>query len=302
MNEKGKYNMKAFSKMVGIQPGTIRAWERRYSFLKPQRNSLGHRLYSDLDVEQMKWIQNQLDVGITIGQAIELLGNEHQTSLYNPKIADEFSSVQTMLHETMNELMRFRIHTAERIFQPFLHHFIDDDFRWTYFSKLEELINLKLMGENSHKVQKEFVLSFFSRKIHQVSNLFLIQTPFPKVLVICNEEYIDELHLSAIFLHLRKHQFEVVVVEAGYSVRDVELLIKETEASVLIMSLGSQIINKKSLTLVRQLQVLSGITIAVVTSNIRLSKQPEGLLKNVQLIRHNKRDTENWMKALILNK
>ena len=41
---------------VGLSAATLRAWERRYGLLKPQRSAGGHRLYSRQDIEMLKWL------------------------------------------------------------------------------------------------------------------------------------------------------------------------------------------------------------------------------------------------------
>jgi DNA-binding transcriptional MerR regulator/methylmalonyl-CoA mutase cobalamin-binding subunit len=42
---------------------TLRAWERRYGLLNPERTPKGHRLYSDLDVERVDYIVKLLQEG-----------------------------------------------------------------------------------------------------------------------------------------------------------------------------------------------------------------------------------------------
>ncbi|WP_096467057.1 MerR family transcriptional regulator [Aneurinibacillus soli] len=46
----GKYNIKAVSTIVRITTHTLRAWERRYGIIEPQRTESGHRLYTEEDV------------------------------------------------------------------------------------------------------------------------------------------------------------------------------------------------------------------------------------------------------------
>lgn len=59
--EEGKYNIKAVSKMLGIQPGTLRAWERRYQIVAPKRNESGHRLYTEEHIKVLKWLIRKVD-------------------------------------------------------------------------------------------------------------------------------------------------------------------------------------------------------------------------------------------------
>ena len=50
------YNLKAVIQETGLGPETLRAWERRYGLLKPQRSPGGHRLYSQYDIDMLKWL------------------------------------------------------------------------------------------------------------------------------------------------------------------------------------------------------------------------------------------------------
>ena len=65
--------------MVGIQPGTLRAWERRYQILNPVRNESGHRLYTEEDLRKLKWLTEKVSGGFTISQAVSLLETESST-------------------------------------------------------------------------------------------------------------------------------------------------------------------------------------------------------------------------------
>ncbi|EMJ5853212.1 TPA: MerR family transcriptional regulator, partial [Klebsiella aerogenes] len=45
------YSIGEFSRLCGINATTLRAWQRRYGLLKPERTDGGHRLYNDDDVQ-----------------------------------------------------------------------------------------------------------------------------------------------------------------------------------------------------------------------------------------------------------
>ena len=69
----GKYNIKAVSKIIGVQPSTLRAWERRYQMIAPKRNHAGHRLYTEEHIQILKWLMDKVSSGMMIGQAVQLL-------------------------------------------------------------------------------------------------------------------------------------------------------------------------------------------------------------------------------------
>lgn len=46
----GPYKMSAVCERTGLGPSLLRAWERRYGLLRPDRTDGGHRLYGDDDL------------------------------------------------------------------------------------------------------------------------------------------------------------------------------------------------------------------------------------------------------------
>ncbi len=69
LSDKPKYTIKIVSDLTGILPVTLRAWERRYGVLSPERKENRYRLYSDRDVAIVKWLNNQTASGISISTA-----------------------------------------------------------------------------------------------------------------------------------------------------------------------------------------------------------------------------------------
>ena len=70
---KGLYPIRTISSLTGVNPVTLRAWERRYGLIRPQRTPKGHRLYTERDIDRIKQILVLLDRGIPISQARQVL-------------------------------------------------------------------------------------------------------------------------------------------------------------------------------------------------------------------------------------
>lgn len=66
------YNLKVIVRETGIKPDTLRAWERRYDLLAPARTAGGHRLYSQRDLETIRWLMARQEEGLSIGNAVQL--------------------------------------------------------------------------------------------------------------------------------------------------------------------------------------------------------------------------------------
>ena len=50
------YNLGAVIRETGIKADALRAWERRYGLPQPARSAGGQRLYSQRDLEIIKWL------------------------------------------------------------------------------------------------------------------------------------------------------------------------------------------------------------------------------------------------------
>jgi DNA-binding transcriptional MerR regulator len=59
--------------LTGVNPVTLRAWERRHNLITPHRTPKGHRLYTRENVHLIKHILELLDQGISISQVKPLL-------------------------------------------------------------------------------------------------------------------------------------------------------------------------------------------------------------------------------------
>jgi MerR family transcriptional regulator, light-induced transcriptional regulator len=66
------YNIKVVLNKTGIAADTLRAWERRYGLPVPQRTAGGHRLYSEYDIETIRWLLARQDEGLSISRAVDL--------------------------------------------------------------------------------------------------------------------------------------------------------------------------------------------------------------------------------------
>jgi CheY-like chemotaxis protein len=86
----GVYSIAAVSEAVGLPQSTLRHWERAYGLIKPVRTAGGHRLYSEADIDRLKWLKHKtVDEGMKSGAAHRLL--ERQLTKLG-KVTDEASS------------------------------------------------------------------------------------------------------------------------------------------------------------------------------------------------------------------
>lgn len=67
------YSIGDVAERCGINPVTLRAWQRRYGLLKPQRSEGGHRLFDEEDIQRVEEIKRWIKSGIPVGKVKALM-------------------------------------------------------------------------------------------------------------------------------------------------------------------------------------------------------------------------------------
>lgn len=67
------FPIREVSRLTGVNPVTLRAWERRYGLIQPTRTDSGHRLYSQADVESVRTILAWIERGVAVSKVGKVL-------------------------------------------------------------------------------------------------------------------------------------------------------------------------------------------------------------------------------------
>jgi DNA-binding transcriptional MerR regulator len=71
------YSIGDVAARCGMNPVTLRAWQRRYGLLKPQRTEGGHRQFDDDDIQRIEEIKRWIESGVPVGKVKALLEGEN---------------------------------------------------------------------------------------------------------------------------------------------------------------------------------------------------------------------------------
>ncbi|MBY0516826.1 MAG: MerR family transcriptional regulator [Bacteriovoracaceae bacterium] len=88
------FNIHIASQLSGVAAATIRAWEKRYKVLAPDRAENGHRLYTEADIEKLTLLQSLTQCGHSIGKIAQKSIEELKELISKDK---EFDPVEQFL-------------------------------------------------------------------------------------------------------------------------------------------------------------------------------------------------------------
>jgi DNA-binding transcriptional MerR regulator len=78
--DEGWLPIREVARQTGVNAITLRAWERRYGLIMPQRTPKGHRLFSAEHVQRILTILTWLNRGVAVGQVKQLLDTPQATA------------------------------------------------------------------------------------------------------------------------------------------------------------------------------------------------------------------------------
>ena len=241
------YNLKVVIQEAGLKADTLRAWERRYGLPNPQRTAGGHRLYSQYDIEMIKWLMARQEEGLRINHAVELWRNFEQAGQdpfqempvqewtpVRPDLAGKV--VEEIKQEWVQACLAFDEARAENILaQAFARYPIETVCLEVLTAGLSEIGKLWYTGKSSVQ-QEHFASALAIRRL----NALLAAAPTPtrrgKILSACpaGEDHIFPLLLITLFLRLRG--WDVVYLGANVPLDKLDAAIQSAKPGLVVSS------------------------------------------------------------------
>ena len=244
------YNLKVVLKETSLTADTLRAWERRYGLPVPQRSAGGHRLYSQRDIETIKWLMKRQSEGLSISRAVDLW-NEQVSSGADPLAGSvpptppltsvipaqyAFDTTPDALRERWIEgCLNFSESTFEQILNQAFSMFPVEVVCIEILQKgISEIGNL--WYENRASVQQEhFSSSLAMRRL----DALLASSPAPTrnetIVVGCPAEEWHTLTVLLLSLLLRRRGLNVVYLGANVPTEQFSNTVKNIKANLVVL-------------------------------------------------------------------
>lgn len=233
----GKYNIKAVSKKLGIQPGTLRAWERRYNIISPIRNEAGHRLYSEEHMSILKWLVQKTEQGFTISQAVELLeSGEASADSRSIDVSMGQDRANMLADEILEALLAFDENKAQDLLNQAFSIFSIDKVVHDILAKLLVRVGDLWEEEKITIAHEHFTSAFLRSRIGMIFHTLPVDGYLPKVMTVCSPGEYHELGLLIFTLYLRRKGFEVIYLGSSIPETDIEVIVEDTDPKILFLS------------------------------------------------------------------
>ena len=107
--EDGWLPIREVARQTGVNAVTLRAWERRYGLIVPQRTPKGHRLFSAEHVQRIHTILTWLNRGVTVSQLKRLIDSAQASP---DTVENEWPALRQTLVSAIGDLTERRVDDA----------------------------------------------------------------------------------------------------------------------------------------------------------------------------------------------
>ncbi len=116
------YTVNEVEARTKVPASTLRQWERRYGFPKPERSASGYRLYRDVDIRDIEQMKRHIAAGLSASRAAELVCPEVASAEQATS-----GSLEALHRDLLGALLQLDEARADRVFsQAHSFHSVED--------------------------------------------------------------------------------------------------------------------------------------------------------------------------------
>jgi len=227
------FPIRTISELTGVPTTTLRAWERRYGLLKPDRTAKGHRLYSANDIDLIKEIVKLLKTNHTISEAIRIIKNPELNVLTSPETDDHWAHYQQRL---LKSIENFNEQNLDTTYNEALSIYPNDMVTEQVIIPVMKALGERWQTRDAGIAEEHFFSAFLRNKLgarlHHESN----RSRGSKILVSCLSGEHHELGILLFCIAAISHGYQVLYLGTDMPPSQLSKVVERTNVSAVLLS------------------------------------------------------------------
>ncbi|MHC8316135.1 MerR family transcriptional regulator [Pseudomonas sp. LB3P31] len=229
------FPIREVSRLTGINPVTLRAWERRYGLIQPTRTESGHRLYSMTDIEKVRSILGWIERGVAVSKVGKILAKAEPLQALAKIIPDELvlADYAQWQHQMQSAVTGFDELQLEQIYGQIFSSYplsvVFQDILMPLWNRL--LQRREAFGQISEWL---FLDGFLRSRVLQ--RMLLVRVMQPRRVIVCGlGDQVRELEVLVTALYLSHVDSAIQLLAIGQPFDELTLICERLKPQALVL-------------------------------------------------------------------
>lgn len=248
-SEQARFPIRILSEKTHVGTSTLRAWERRYGLLTPERTPKGHRLYSEIDAKRVFTILDLLNDGHSLPAIALILQNKtaaDSVTVENQSneavtAADPGTTWQQFNEATLQAIQDFNIERIDAIYNEasslYPLEMVTDRLILTVLNTLGEAWKNK---PEEGIAEEHFYTSWLRNRLGARFHHAYSQARGARILCACIPGCYHEIGLMLFALSALSRGYRVLYFGANLPIHQLPYICRRSAAKALVLSIHNQ--------------------------------------------------------------
>lgn len=232
---KDVFPIRTVSALTGINPITLRTWERRYHLIEPVRTPKGHRLYTKEHISMLSRVVELLDRGIPISRITYAAITEDNDSA----ATQEQLFWQRMIHRMISAITRFNESVLENTYNEAMSLYPIETVTQKLLLPMLDMLGTRWESGEGTIAEEHFFGVYLRNKLgarfHHKKRL----DNAPAFLTACIPGERHEIGLLLFALSAYDHGYRCILLGADIPLEELPKALEQSGASGIVLSASS---------------------------------------------------------------
>lgn len=226
------FPIRTVSEITGVNAVTLRAWERRYGLIMPERTPKGHRLYNQEHIDKIEQILDRLAQGMSISQIARELDSIEATGIS----AGEGDTWSLYIERIISAVVRFDERKLERTYNEAMSLYPVEVITTRLILPLLEALGTRWENNEGSVAEEHFFSVYLRNKLGARFHHQNFLNTGPRLIMAClpGEQHEFGILLFALMAHSKGYQ--VILLGADLPVDDLIQVARRSDSQGIVLA------------------------------------------------------------------
>ena len=217
IDQNALYPIREVARLTGVNPITLRAWERRYNLIEPVRTESGHRLYTQEHIDFLHETLRLMEEGIPISRIQAVISEASPRQTHTSAVTPSSDKSHALLEKIVQAAGQLQVQALERLLDR-----VFADYSLNPLRMLLVEVDAHLQQQDNSAVSLVFWRSSVLRRIQVRLHSLYTQPLLPSKRVMIYKALSTPAYLAALVtLFCFEQGYQALAIEEGASLEQV---------------------------------------------------------------------------------